>query len=825
MGIVEVLIQDIRYALRLLGRSPVFTAVAVLSLALGIGANAAIFSVINAVMLRELPVRNPKELVQILTTVPGDPRTSHFWWKFYEHYRDQNHVFSDLIGMSPARFQVTEDTGDAETVDAAYVVGPFFPALGIRPAIGRLIGAEDDRLSAGDPAVAVLSWSFWQSRFNLSPSILNQRIMLNGVPATVIGVAPREFVGLQAGQAPKIWVPAAMEPLVQQPSQRANGTLGLALIGRLKPGVLIDQAEAEMKVLDQVRVEELATSSGNPLWRQSLLEVEPASTGFSLLRDQFNRPLLVLMTIVATILLITCTNLAGLLLARAAARRREMATRVALGAGRLRLVRQLLTESLLLSGMGGLLGVLLAYFGADALVRSWPFDLRLRVLDPANFQVRVDASVLLFTAGVAVVAGILFGLAPARSAMTCAPSTTLREGGSAGDTRSRQFFGRGLVVAQVALAVVLLSVAGLFVRHLSNLRDVNLGFERDGVLLVTLDTSRIGNSRDRLTALYPELLARLSSIPGVRSATLSAITPIQGPGANRFVNVDGFQEAPDARRYVSINWVAPKFFETLGTPRLTGRDFQIEDEGRPRVAIVNQSFARYYFGDSPALGRRFQFDRQQESYEIVGVAGDAKYSTLHEPAPRTVYLHALQEGSGRFSQFALRTEVASTAVAGAVRSAVRDVLKTVPIARITTLADQVDASIPLERMLANLSGAFAALGALLSALGLYGLLVFTVARRRKEIGIRMTLGATRRDVIHLVVARAVGLVSAGLIIGAVMALWSGRLAASLIANLPIDSSSPVVFAAIGLLLVTLLAAYLPARRAARIDPVEALRQE
>jgi predicted permease len=817
--------QDLRYALRLFGRSPVFTAVAVLSLALGIGANTAIFSVINAAMLRELPVRNPKELVQILATVPGDPRMSHFWWKFYEHYRDRNHVFSDLIGMSPARFEVTGDTSDAVTVDAAYVVGPFFPALGIGPAIGRLIGPEDDRLSAGDAAVAVLSWSFWQSQFNLSPSILNQRIMLNGVPATVIGVAPREFLGLQVGHAPKIWVPAAMEPLVQQPSQRANGTLGLALMARLKPGVRIDQAEAEMKVLDRVRVEELASSSRNPLWRQSLLEVEPASTGFSLLRERVNRPLLVLMAIVATILLITCTNLAGLLLARAAARRRELATRVALGAGRLRLVRQLLTESLLLSGAGGLAGVLLAYVGADALVRSWPFDARVRAIDPANFQVRVDASVLLFAAGVAVAAGVLFGLAPVRSALTAAPNSTLREIRSAGEPRSRQLFGRGLVVLQVALSVMLLSAAGLFVRHFSNLRDTNLGFERDGVLLVSLDTSRSSDSRDHLTALYPELLSRFSAIPGVRSVTLSAITPIQGAGASRFVNVDGFQEAPEARRYVSINWVTPQYFDTLGTPWLTGRDFGPEDEGGPRVAIVNQSFARYYFGDSPALGRRFQFDRQQESYEIVGVVADAKYSSLHEAAPRTVYLHALQEGSGRFSEFSLRTEVASAAIAGAVRAAVRDVLKTVPVTRIRTLADQVDASVPLERMLASLSGAFAVLGALLSALGLYGLLAFTVARRRREIGIRMALGATRRDVVHLVLARAAGLVSAGLVIGAVLALWARRFASSLIPDLPTDSSSQIVFAALTLVLVTLLAASLPARRAARIDPVEALRQD
>jgi predicted permease len=816
--------HDVRYALRMMRRRPGFTAVAVVSLALGIGANTAIFSLINTLMLRLLPVREPAQLVELLSRFPGEPRTNGFDWKIYEHFRDENHVFSDLLGVSSTRFQASGDGLDAETVHGEYVVGTFFSALGVQSAIGRLIGPQDDRLGAGDAAVAVLSWSYWQRRFDRDPAIVGKRIVLDGVPATVIGVAPRAFFGLQVGANPSVWVPVAMEPLVQRPSRRADGTLAVKLIGRLKPGVSIEQARAEAARLNEWRIEELAKTRNAPFLRQFRLEVAPAGAGLSTLRDYFAAPLLILMAVVGLLLLIACTNVASMLLARGAAREREMAVRVALGAGRLRLARQMLTESVLLSAIGTLLGIVLAYAGAGVLVGIMVSGRGfVGLTQRLEIQVEPDARVLLFTAAVALLTGVLFGLAPAWTAFTSAPAASLQQFGSGGETKSRRLLGKSLVVMQVALSVVLLSAAGVFVGHLSNLRNLDLGFRRGSVLLMTLDPARSGYDRNQLARLYQDLLGRLETIPGVRSATLSGVTPIEGPGAARFVNVEGFQESHEARRYVSLNWVAPKYFETFGTPLIAGRDFRFEDEGRTRVAIVNQSMARYYFGGGSPIGRHLTFEGLDPVYEIVGVVGDAKYRDLHNAAPRTIYLNAIQEGRGRFPQFALQTTMAPTAVIADVRRAVRDVLKNVPVAKMTTLTEQVDASIVPERLIATLSGFFGGLGALLTAIGLYGLLAYTVARRTSEIGIRMALGATRGDVTAMVLKSALALVCGGLILGVPVAFWSRRVAAQLIANLQVDSASSIGFAVATIVAVALLAAYVPARRAARVQPMDALR--
>jgi predicted permease len=830
-GWLETPLQDIRYGLRTLRRSPGFAVVAVLSLALGIGANTGIFSLINTLMLRLLPVRDPERLVELLHQYPGEPRMNGYSWQSYEHFRDHNHVFSGLIGFSPSRFSLRGEGLGSETVDGEYVVGDFFPVLGVKPAIGRLIGPEDDHIDAARSAVAVVSWSFWKSRFNLDPGILGKRIIVDDVPVTVIGVTPREFFGLEIWSRPYVWVPTGLEPVIDHGSQAVFGR-PLALIGRLKPGLSIAQAQAEMSVLFQFTIDELTRNSKNPLLRQVKLEIVPAGAGLAFLRDQFEQPLLILMLLVGLLLLIACTSIATLLLARGAAREHEMALRVSLGAGRLRLLRQVMTESLLLSATGSLLGILVAYLGARSLLRILLSGRPIVGLPPhLTIEVRPDFHVLLFAIGAALLTGVLFGLAPALRAMATTPATMLQGAARPPQARAARFFGKSLVAAQVALSVVVLSLAGVFTRHLADLRN-QLGFERDHLLLVTLDTARSGYTGEQLSLSYQELLGRLDALPGVRSATLGAPTPISGGGASSFVDVEGYQQKPGDRRYVSLSWVAPKYFQTLGTPLLEGRDFSFQDQGGPRVAIINQAMARYYFAGANPIGKHFTIERDwkgiggaDKPYEIVGVVGNTKYTDAHEAPPRIIYLTAFMDGRMFASNFILRTSISPEAVTGEVRQSIAGILKGVEVGHITTMSEQVDAAIVPERLIAMLSGSFGILGLILAAIGLYGLLAYTAARRTKEIGVRMALGATRGNVTWMVLRETLAMVSAGLAAGIPVALWARKFAASLIEGLPPSSLLPISFAALGVIAVALAATYIPARRATKVDPMVALRYE
>jgi predicted permease len=818
----EKLWQDVCYALRGMRRSPGFTAVTLLLLALGIGANTAIFSLVNTLMLRRLPVEHPEQLVEPLHRFQDEPHFNTFSWRLYQYFLAHNHVFSALTGMSGINydfgvfFHVRDRGPQAERVSGTCVTGNFFPMLGVKPALGRLFGPEDDRLSAPNP-VAVVSWSYWKDRFNLDPAIVGKRIVVDGFPVTIAGVAARGFRGLILDNPQDMWLPEAMLPsLVPGGSLERNGNV--MLVGRLKPGVGLGQARAEMAVLFRQAVAEEPAGREKMFLSAMRFEMESASAGLSRARDQFARPLLLLMGLVALLLLLACANVAGMLAARAAARQRELALRVALGADRWRLARQALTESLLLSGSGTLLGIGVAYLGVIALLRIVASGRDRLEIHPVP-----DAHVLLFTAGLALLTGLLFGIWPVLHAWSTAPAASLREAGKGGDTRFRRHFGKALVTAQVALSVGLLSVASMFILHLSNIY-AGLGFERDHVLLATLDPSRTGYNRAQLARPYQEILERLRALPQVRSVTLSGTTPVLGAGANRDATVEGYQDKPGELRYLAENWVGPKYFETFGTPLLRGRDFTLQDEGGPRVAIVNQAMARHYFGDGNPLGKHVAFDRDPKPYEIVGEVGDAKYIDPRETTGRIIYLNAFQEGR-LFSRFSMRTRGAPAAVAGDFRRIANGVLKNAAVERITTLEEQVDASLVPERLVVTLSGLFGALGALLAAIGTYGLLAYSVARRSNEIGIRMALGATRRGIAWMVLGESLGTTCTGLVIGAPLAYWARRAAAGLVPDLPVKGTAAITVSAIMMILVALLAAYVPARRATRVDPMEALRYE
>ena len=811
--------HDIRHGVRLLRRSPMFTVVAILTLTLGIGANIAIFSLIDVLVLRDLPVRDPASLVQFLWQYPGDPPLSFFSVPDYERFRDRNSVFSDIIGTAPVSIAVQVDGAASETVRAEFVTGNFFPVLGVRPAAGRLLSAEDQKPGAA-PA-AVVSWSYWRSRFNRSPGVLSSRIILQNlpvvqnlaVPVPVVGVAERSFSGLVVGYEPDVWISAA-----------TLGTRlpGFVMMARLKDGITIDRARAEMRVLDRPRIEEFARK--DPQWLKVTLEVDSARSGlWTPLHGQFTKPLLGLLAIVGMLLLLACSNIGSMLLARGANRQREIAVRMSLGAGRFRIVRQMLAESLVLAATGGLIGIVAASLSGGLLARILTAGTRM-IGPPPRLDVTVDANVLMFTTGVTMLAGILFTVAPTLAAMRSSPMSVLHERGGTGQTTSRRLFSNGLVVAQVALSLVLVSVSQLYLGHLANLRNRSLGFNRNSVLLISVDTARGSRSHDQVISLYPEVLDQLGGIAGVRSVTVSGMIPLSGAAGSRFVTVEGFQEEPQARRRLLLNGVAPNYFATFGTPLIAGRDFTSADVRPARVAIVNQAMARYYFHGGSPLGKHVWFDNETEPYEIVGLVGDAKYADIRSAAPPTIYLH-YSTLSRPPSQFSLRTSVPPLTVSSEVRQVLEDPARSLPVTSVTTLAEHVDAVIVPERLIAGLSAFFGAVGISLAAMGLYGLLAFMVAQRTREIGVRMALGATVGHVTSLVLKRALGLVCAGLIIGLPIAFWSERMAAAMVENLAADSLFPIAVAGVGAIAVSLLAAWMPARRASRVDPVVALRAE
>ncbi|HLK64046.1 MAG TPA: ABC transporter permease [Bryobacteraceae bacterium] len=810
--------NDVRYALRLMRRSPGFTATAVLSLALGIGANTAIFSLLYTIMLRPLPVAHPEQLVQFLWSYPDDPRDDGYWsWDEFEHFRNANHVFSAMTGMSFNNVAAIRTEGsEMEPLILENIPGNYFQVLELKPAIGRLTD-PDDVPASGDGDVVVVSWFFWDTRLHRDPNAIGKRIWYEDVPKTIVGVAPKAYTGTRVGNRTDVWMPCAKP--------------GLVILGRLKPEAPLAQAQAEVNVLYHPLAEQSFARNRNPRILQKRVELEPAAAGLTRIRDIYGKSLILLMAAAGLLLLLACINMASLLLAKSAGRQRELAVRVGLGASRGRLVRQMLTESVLLSSAGTLVGVVLAYTLTGVLVRIMASGL---VWQHVDVEVTPDLHLVLFTAGIALFTGLLFGLAPAWYAFRSGPASALRQTGHGGETWFWRLFGRGLVTAQVALSILLVTAASVFLGHLSHLRTFNLGFRSAHVLVVQLDPWRSGYKREQLAAPYQDLLARFEAIPGVRSASISGCVPLEGCGSGaRFMATDEHVERYEDRRWTAVVWVAPRYFETMGIPLIAGRDFDFRDVGRPRVAIINQAMAKLYFPSGNAIGKLVRIDRDPRSggwfgddqpYEVVGVVGDVKLDHIQDGPNRAMYFNMFQE-SRLSDRFELRTSVDPGSVAPAARQAVREALKSVPVRKVMTMGAHVDATIVPERLIATLSEFFGGLGAVLAGVGLYGLLAYTVVRRTNEIGVRMALGAKASDVVRLVMRDALGMVCAGLLGGAAMVLWSRPLAANLVKGLQFGSIWPLALGGASMALVAMLASYVPVVRAARVDPMEALRHE
>ena len=814
---LEDFLKDLRFGARLLVRGPVFSIVAILSLALGIGANTAIYSLFYTILLRPLPVSHPEQLVELVLNSPRELHWAGYWSREqYEFFRDRNHVFAGLTGTSFDNLASVHTAGaDPETLILEDVPGNYFLVLGLKPALGRLIGPEDVPAARGDGDVVVVSWSYWDRRFHRDPQILDRRIWYNDAPKTIIGVAPRAYVGPRVGSRTDLWQPA-----------RA----GLTMLARLKPGVTLAQAQAEIQVLYRTLAQQDA--SGNNASRAARrMELLPAAAGLAYIRDRFAKPLVLVLAVVGLLLLLACINMAGMLLARSAGREREIAVRVSLGAGRGRLVRQMLAESLLLSGAGTLVGLLFAYFFVASLVKILASG---RAFEHIEVQVQPDLHLLLVTAALALLTGLLFGLAPAAHAFRSAPALALRHGGSRGDSKPWRLFGKTLVATQVALSIFLVTAAAVFLAHVTRLRHFDLGFRSDHVLMMTLDPERAGYHPEQLATPYRQLLERLESLPGVRSASITGCTPLEGCGSgSRYLFAEGHLEPPGDRQRTAVVFVAPRYFETLRIPLLAGRDFTLHDAAGPRVAIVNQAMARRYFPGLDPIGKYVRIDRSPRSggwfgsdqpYRIVGLAGDAKAEELRDAPYPTMYFDMFQDNRFLY-QFVLRSSGNPLSLAAAAQQTARHILPGATVSRIATLAGQVDSNIVPERLIATLSEAFGALGAALAGIGLYGLLAYTVARRTNEIGIRMALGATARNVSRLVLRDALVMVCAGLMAGALLVLASKPLALRLVQDLKFTSAAPLALAGAAILAVALLASYLPARRAARVDPMVALRHE
>lgn len=817
------LLQDIRYGFRMLSKTPGLTAAAVVSLALAIGANTAIFSLIDTVLLKSLPVARPEQLYFIQNVGPRRLGGGAPPYPCFERLRDQNQSFTGLAAFTSRDLRVRID-GEREEVNGQFVSGNYFSLLGINPLRGRVLSPMDDSVPekvGPDGYAAVISHNYWTRRFGRNPAVVGKVVQIGNDAVTIVGVTPPEFYGLTPGTDVDISLPM----MFQGASQLADkNTWWFKAVGRLKPGASVEHAQAELDTIFQPFMNETTVSAEARRDNFARIELAPAGQGLDTLRQQFSRPLQTLMVIVALVLLIACVNVANLLLARAVGRRKEFAVRLALGAGRLRLLRQVLTESLLLVSLGGVLGLLFAVWGASFLTSFFASG-----SDRLSINWSLDYRVLSFTAAVSLLTGLFFGLAPALQATRTEATPALKD--SAGTSSlSRSRFGRTLVAAQVALSLLLLVGAGLFLQTLHNLKNVDAGFRRDGVVTMRLNPAVTANQGAQLVNLWSEIVTRVQKLPDVRSASLSTLTPLDGNDRGVRVDVAGFTPGSEQDKDVRLNQVSPEFFQTFGIGLLQGRAFaDTDNESAPKVAILNETAARFYFSERNPVGGLLSFKRRSKppvQYQVVGVVRDSRYLNLREPDTRLVYLARLQalDQLGRLT-LAVRGEGPSTNLVNAVRNELRAIGPDILVTNIVTLNEQIDQSLLQERLVASLSLFFGLVALLLAGTGLYGVMAYNVARRRREIGIRIALGAQRGKVIGMVLKEVMLVVLIGVAFGLGAALATTRFISSLLFGLAPNDPATVIFAAIVLIGAAALAGYLPARRATKVDPLVALRYE
>jgi predicted permease len=835
---MDTLLQDLRYAFRTLIKNPSFTAIAVATLALGLGANTAIFSLTDQILLKALPVQKPDELVVLRADGPKSGRVSSdgdvgnsFSYPMYQDLRDKNDVFAGLLARYPVSLSVAGE-GQTERADGELVSGNYFDVLGVVPALGRVFTQDDDTAPGANPVI-VLSNGYWVRHFGGDANILNKTLVVNGQSMTVVGVSRAGFTGVQVGQTPDVFIPMMMKAQITPAwdGLKNHKDFWLAILGRLKPGLSAKQAEAAFapayRAILEAELPLMGKWSAETQQRflDQKLQMTPGAQGRQILQRDAKTPLLVLLGMVGLVLLIACGNVANLLMARGASRQREIAIRMAVGAGRFRLIRQFLVESLLLSFLGGVVGFAVASWTLSLLVASIPSSVGALGLSP-----ELDLRMLGFNLALALVTGLLFGLAPAFRATRLNIESTLREqGSSVSGSLSQVRFRKGLVVSQIVLTTVLLVGAGLFARSLNNLERMDLGVRAEHLITFSIAPEQNGYTPVRSVALFDQLRESLSALPGVTVVSAAEIPVFTDSNSSSNITAEGYTPQDGEEMDVYHNYVGPDFFSALGIPLIAGREFNRGDTANSeKTAVVNETMAKRFFAGREAVGSHFAFgagDKVHPDIQIVGIVKDSKHGSVREKARPFLYIpYSQQKTIGRLTYY-LKSQQGLGQMASTLRREVQQLDPNLPVFDLKTLDQQIDESLFADKFLTSLSLSFALLAAVLAVIGLYGVMAYTVTRRTREIGIRMALGASRGNVSWLILREVVVLAAIGLVIGLPAAYALGHVTESLLYGVKV--SDPIVFAAAALLLSsgTLLGGYLPARRAATTDPLKALRCE